>query len=67
MIYSGQANKFGFTSGLTGLAKGWGPTLIGYSFQGICKYGFYEVSRSRAFVTFYSTSNMSLLKWLAQK
>lgn len=25
------------------LTKGWAPTLIGYSMQGICKFGFYEV------------------------
>jgi len=24
------------------LGKGWAPTLIGYSMQGICKFGFYE-------------------------
>jgi len=29
--------------GVKGLAKGWAPTLIGYSFQGIGKFGFYEV------------------------
>eukprot|EP01025_Chloroclados_australasicus_P024448 TRINITY_DN2450_c0_g1_i1.p2 TRINITY_DN2450_c0_g1~~TRINITY_DN2450_c0_g1_i1.p2 ORF type:complete len:337 (-),score=32.58 TRINITY_DN2450_c0_g1_i1:252-1262(-) len=29
-------------SGVTGLFKGWFPTLIGYSFQGACKFGFYE-------------------------
>merc|ERR1712080_126330 len=29
--------------GLRGLAKGWAPTMIGYSFQGIGKFGFYEV------------------------
>jgi len=23
--------------------KGWGPTLVGYSMQGFCKFGFYEV------------------------
>jgi hypothetical protein len=23
--------------------KGWAPTLIGYSMQGLCKFGFYEV------------------------
>lgn len=28
---------------LAGLAKGWAPTFIGYSMQGICKFGFYEV------------------------
>ncbi len=29
--------------GMRGLAKGWAPTLIGYSMQGLCKFGFYEV------------------------
>jgi len=29
--------------GLRGLSKGWAPTLIGYSMQGLCKFGFYEV------------------------
>ncbi|CAG5120729.1 unnamed protein product [Candidula unifasciata] len=29
--------------GVKGLAKGWAPTLIGYSMQGVCKFGFYEV------------------------
>merc|ERR1739847_14894 len=29
--------------GVKGLAKGWAPTLLGYSFQGIGKFGFYEV------------------------
>ncbi|CAM6111982.1 unnamed protein product [Calypogeia fissa] len=28
--------------GLKGLAKGWVPTLLGYSAQGACKFGFYE-------------------------
>jgi len=28
--------------GLKGLAKGWAPTLIGYSAQGVGKFGFYE-------------------------
>lgn len=32
--------------GLRSLAKGWAPTLIGYSLQGICKYGFYEVFKN---------------------
>ena len=35
--------------GVRGLAKGWAPTLIGYSMQGLCKFGFYEV-----FKIFYS-------------
>jgi len=29
--------------GARGLAKGWAPTAIGYSMQGVCKFGFYEV------------------------
>jgi len=29
--------------GLRGLSKGWAPTAIGYSMQGLCKFGFYEV------------------------
>ena len=28
--------------GARGLAKGWAPTLIGYSIQGLGKFGFYE-------------------------
>eukprot|EP00996_Jenningsia_fusiforme_P001255 NODE_2149_length_1278_cov_315.671277_g1956_i0.p2 GENE.NODE_2149_length_1278_cov_315.671277_g1956_i0~~NODE_2149_length_1278_cov_315.671277_g1956_i0.p2 ORF type:complete len:349 (+),score=80.59 NODE_2149_length_1278_cov_315.671277_g1956_i0:72-1049(+) len=29
-------------TGAAGLLKGWTPTLIGYSMQGLCKFGFYE-------------------------
>ncbi|XP_013180320.1 PREDICTED: phosphate carrier protein, mitochondrial-like, partial [Papilio xuthus] len=29
--------------GMRGLAKGWAPTFIGYSLQGLCKFGLYEV------------------------
>ncbi|KAG8137999.1 putative Phosphate carrier protein [Naja naja] len=29
--------------GVRGLGKGWAPTFIGYSMQGLCKFGFYEV------------------------
>lgn len=28
--------------GVKGLFKGWGPTFLGYSAQGACKFGFYE-------------------------
>lgn len=28
--------------GIKGLFRGWAPTLVGYSAQGACKYGFYE-------------------------
>lgn len=41
-IYSGKVSHLGFGSGATGLVKGWGPTLVGYSLQGLCKFGFYE-------------------------
>lgn len=42
-IYSGQGAKSGFGSGMAGLLKGWGPTAWGYSLQGLCKFGFYEL------------------------
>jgi solute carrier family 25 phosphate transporter 3 len=29
--------------GMRGLARGWAPTLVGYSVQGLGKFGFYEV------------------------
>lgn len=29
--------------GLKGLSKGWTPTFFGYSMQGLCKFGLYEV------------------------
>ena len=29
--------------GMIGLTKGWAPTAIGYSVQGLGKFGFYEV------------------------
>jgi len=44
--YKGIFNGFRVTvaeEGTRGLAKGWAPTLIGYSMQGVCKFGFYEV------------------------
>ncbi|TYH99150.1 hypothetical protein ES332_A11G046800v1 [Gossypium tomentosum] len=39
--------SFGFgillkEQGIKGLSKGWVPTLLGYSAQGACKFGFYE-------------------------
>merc|ERR1712241_700421 len=44
--YGGLINGFKVTmaeSGLREFGKGWAPTLIGYSMQGLCKFGFYEV------------------------
>lgn len=32
-----------FKEGLRGVFFGWSPTFVGYSFQGLGKYGFYEV------------------------
>ncbi|MGH0176696.1 UNVERIFIED_CONTAM: hypothetical protein FKN15_076731 [Acipenser sinensis] len=32
--------------GMRGLARGWAPTFIGYSMQGLCKFGFYEVFKN---------------------
>ena len=29
-------------NGALGLVRGWFPTLLGYSAQGACKFGFYE-------------------------
>uniref|UniRef100_A0A8C5GCZ4 Solute carrier family 25 member 3 n=1 Tax=Gouania willdenowi TaxID=441366 RepID=A0A8C5GCZ4_GOUWI len=50
--YKSIGNGFAVTvreDGFRGLAKGWAPTFIGYSMQGLCKFGFYEV-----FKVFYS-------------
>jgi len=32
--------------GVRGLSRGWAPTAIGYSMQGVCKFGFYEVFKN---------------------
>ena len=32
--------------GAAGLVLGWAPTAIGYSMQGLCKFGFYEVFKN---------------------
>lgn len=32
--------------GVRGLMKGWGPTFVGYSIQGLGKFGFYEVFKN---------------------
>merc|ERR1712203_721103 len=33
-------------AGARGLVLGWAPTAIGYSMQGLCKFGFYEVFKN---------------------
>ncbi|XP_047105335.1 phosphate carrier protein, mitochondrial-like [Schistocerca piceifrons] len=50
--YKNVFNGFKVTlkeDGVRGLAKGWAPTFFGYSMQGLCKFGLYEV-----FKVFYS-------------
>ncbi|KAL7671938.1 hypothetical protein ACOME3_006840 [Neoechinorhynchus agilis] len=44
--YKSTINGFRITvaeEGLVGLSKGWAPTLVGYSIQGLGKFGLYEV------------------------
>lgn len=44
--YKGLPSGCGVTAlddGLCGLARGWAPTFFGYSMQGLCKFGLYEV------------------------
>ncbi|GAB2272029.1 Mitochondrial phosphate carrier protein 3, mitochondrial [Dionaea muscipula] len=43
--YKNVSSGFGVLmreQGIKGLFRGWVPTLVGYSAQGACKYGFYE-------------------------
>ena len=42
-ISGGQMVKQGYSAGMRGLLTGWAPTLVGYSVQGIGKFGFYEL------------------------
>jgi len=43
----GQAAKLTVAEGgLVALSLGWAPTAIGYSMQGVCKFGFYEVFKN---------------------
>merc|ERR1711863_247562 len=47
--YKNLANGFKVTAaegGAAGLFLGWAPTAIGYSMQGLCKFGFYEVFKN---------------------
>merc|ERR1711863_174684 len=47
--YKNLANGFKVTAaegGAAGLVLGWAPTAIGYSMQGLCKFGFYEVFKN---------------------
>ncbi|XP_073039928.1 mitochondrial phosphate carrier protein 3, mitochondrial-like [Primulina eburnea] len=43
--YKSISSGFGILlkeQGIRGIFKGWAPTLLGYSVQGACKFGFYE-------------------------
>merc|ERR1719336_3471382 len=47
--YKSLGNGFKITvaeQGARGLLLGWAPTAIGYSMQGLCKFGFYEVFKN---------------------
>jgi solute carrier family 25 phosphate transporter 3 len=47
--YKGIVTGFRVTvaeEGVRALAKGWAPTLVGYSMQGLGKFGFYEVFKN---------------------
>lgn len=48
--YRGILSGFGVTvrdDGLRGLVRGWAPTFLGYSIQGLFKFGLYEVFKIR--------------------
>jgi solute carrier family 25 phosphate transporter 3 len=34
-------------NGVAGLVRGWSPTAIGYSLQGLGKFGFYEIFKHK--------------------
>lgn len=47
--YKSIFNGFSVTvkeDGMRGLGKGWAPTAIGYSLQGLGKFGFYEIFKN---------------------
>jgi len=43
----GGFGKVVSNQGVTGLFRGWVPTLLGYSAQGACKFGFYEYFKKK--------------------
>lgn len=42
-ISSGKAVSLGYKGGFGGLLRGWAPTFVGYSIQGLFKFGLYEL------------------------
>jgi solute carrier family 25 (mitochondrial phosphate transporter), member 3 len=56
--YKSIGHGFGLVwkeAGIAGLFRGWAPTLIGYGFQGTCKFGFYEYFKKCAHCSAYRT------------
>lgn len=47
--------------GMRGLARGWAPTFIGYSMQGLFKFGLYEVFKNLYSDLMGEVSNFCLL------
>jgi solute carrier family 25 phosphate transporter 3 len=45
-VFSGWSSIYR-VNGIPGLFEGWLPTAIGYSFQGACKFGFYEFFKKK--------------------
>lgn len=48
-IFTGNElmRSLGHKQGLVGLMKGWSPTVVGYSIQGACKFGIYEILKHK--------------------
>ena len=62
--YKSLGNGFKLTvaeQGARGLFLGWAPTLIGYSMQGLCKFGFYEFFKNQ-YSTMIGEENTYLYK-----
>ena len=62
--YKNLGNGFKLTvaeQGMKGLALGWAPTAIGYTAQGICKFGFYEFFKN-LYAGFLGEENTYLYK-----
>ncbi|KIW73441.1 hypothetical protein PV04_01562 [Phialophora macrospora] len=47
--------------GLRGVFFGWTPTFVGYSFQGLGKYGFYEIFKHQYGDNLFPNSNRTLV------
>lgn len=47
--------------GVRGIFTGWSPTFVGYSFQGLGKYGFYEVFKHLYGDEFFPNTNKTVI------